>query len=127
MPIKLHNDRRILLSPLTDNSNNQSWWITICTLILLFILKSVLWLLENADKLVLTLTQAEGEKVKFLKHKSNYAAVGLAFFLGCFGGIGSHAEKLYALRCTLAFLEVRQHDAFRERAGLAQLASSDHS
>ena len=45
---QLHNDWRILLSPLTDNSNNQSWWITICTLILLFILKSVLWLLENA-------------------------------------------------------------------------------
>ena len=103
---QLHNDWRILMSPLTDNSNNQSWWITICTLILLFILKSVLWLLENADKLVLTLTQAEGEKFKFLKHKSNYAAVSLAFFpffLGCFGGIGSHAEKFLCTKMHFGF------------------------
>ena len=74
-----------------------------------------------------TLTQAEDEK--FRKHETNYAAVGLAFFpfvLGCFGGIGSQAARFL---CTLAFLELRQHDhdALRERAGLAPLSPSDHS
>ena len=72
-----------------------------------------------------TLTQAEDEK--FRKHETNYAAVGLAFFpfvLGCFGGIGSQAARFL---CTLAFLELRQHDALRERAGLAPLSPSDCS
>ena len=77
--------------------------------------------LWNADKTVLenhTLTHAED--VKFRKHETNYAAVGLAFFpllLGCFGGIGSQAPRFL---CTLAFLELRQHDALCERAGLAR-------
>ena len=82
----------------------------------------------NADKTVLenhTLTQAEDEK--FRKHETNYAAVGLAFFyfvLGCFGGIGSQAARFLS---TLAFLELRQHDALRERAGLAARSPSYRS
>ena len=75
--------------------------------------------LWNADKTVLenhTLTQAEDEK--FSKHKNRYAAVGYTFFpfvLGCFGCIGSQAARFL---CALAFLELQQHDAIRERAGL---------
>ena len=72
-----------------------------------------------------TLTQVEDEK--FRKHETNYAAVGLAFFpfvLGCFGGIGSQAARFL---CTSAFLELRQHDALRECAGLAPLSPSDRS
>ena len=49
------------------------------------------------------------------------------FFLAVLEALAPMLRNFYALRCTLAFLEVRQHDAFRERAGLAQLASSDHS
>ena len=66
-----------------------------------------------------TLTKAEDEK--FSKHESSYPAVGYAFFpfvLGCFGGIGLSS---------LAFLELRQHDAICERAGLAPLSPSDCS
>ena len=72
-----------------------------------------------------TLSKAEDEK--FSKHESSYAAVGYAFspfVLGCFGGIGSQAARFL---CTLAFLELRQHDAISERAGLAQLSPSDLS
>ena len=82
----------------------------------------------NADKTVLenhTLAKAEDEK--FSKHESSYAAVGYAFspfVLGCFGGIGSQAARFL---CTLAFLELRQHDALRERAGLAPLSPTDRS
>ena len=82
----------------------------------------------NADKTVLenhTLTQAEDEK--FCKHENSYAAVGYAFFpfvLGYFGGIGSKAARFL---CALAFLEFRQHDAIRERAGSAPLSPSDRS
>ena len=46
------------------------------------------------------------------------------FVLGCFGGIGSQEARFL---CTLAFLELRQHDALRERAGLAPLSPSDRS
>ena len=82
----------------------------------------------NADKTVLenhTLAKAEDEK--FSKHESSYAAIGYAFFpfvLGCFSGIGSQAARFL---CALAFLELRQHDAIRERAGLAQLSPADRS
>ena len=85
------------------------------------IIKSVQWLLEmgigrpDADKTASvlenhTLTQAEDEK--FHKHETNYAFVGFAcfpFVLGCCGGIGSQAARFL---CTLAFLELRQHDAW---------------
>ena len=80
----------------------------------------------NADKTVLenhTLAKAEDEK--FSKHERSYAAVGYAFFpfvLGCFGGIGSQVARFL---CALAFLELRQHAAICERAGLAQLSPSD--
>ena len=82
----------------------------------------------NADKTVLenhTLAKAEDEK--FSKHESSYAAVGYAFFpfvLGCFGGIGSQAARFL---CALAFLEIRQHDAISECAGLAPLSPADRS
>ena len=80
----------------------------------------------NADKTVLenhTLAKAEDEK--FSKHESSYAAVSYAFspfVLGCFGGIGSQAARFL---CALTFLELRQHDAILERAGLAPLSPSD--
>ena len=64
---------------------------------------------------------------KFSKYESSDAAVGYAFFpfvLGCFGGIGSQAARFL---CALAFLELRRHDAIRERAGLALLSPSDRS
>ena len=82
----------------------------------------------NADKTVLenhTLTKAGDEK--FSKHESSYAAVCYAFFpfvLGCFGGLGSQAARFL---CALAFLDLLQHDAIRERAGLASLSPSDRS
>ena len=82
----------------------------------------------NADKTVLenhTLAKAEDEK--FSKHERSYAAVGYAFFpfvLGCFGGIGSQAARFL---CALAFLELRQHDAIRDSAGLPPLSPADRS
>ena len=82
----------------------------------------------NADKTVLvnnTLTKAEDEK--FSKHECSYAAISYAFFpfvLGCFGGIGSQAARFL---CALAFLEIRQHDAISECAGLAPLSPADRS
>ena len=60
-------------------------------------------------------------------HPSVFFALCYAFFpfvLGCFGGIGYQAARFL---CALAFLELRQHDAIRERAGLAPLSPSDRS
>ena len=60
-------------------------------------------------------------------HPSVFFALCYAFFpfvLGCFGGIGYQAARFL---CALAFLELRQHDAIRERAGLALLSPSDRS
>ena len=57
-------------------------------------------------------------------HPSVFFALCYAFFpfvLGCFGGIGYQAARFL---CALAFLELRQHDAIRERAGLAPLSPS---
>ena len=68
-----------------------------------------------------------GRGWKFRKHENSYAAVNLAFFpfvLGCFGSIGSQAARFL---CNLAFLELRQHDAISERAGLAPLSPPDES
>ena len=67
-----------------------------------------------------------GKKITWIC-ESSYAAVGYAFFpfiLGCFGGIGSQAARFL---CALAFLELRQHDAIRESAGLAPLSPADRS
>ena len=47
-----------------------------------------------------------------------------SFIFGCFGGIGSQAARFL---CTLAFLELRQHDALSARAGLAPLSRSARS
>ena len=129
-----------MLLPLMDTFKSPMLWIDTRALISLLMLKSVLWLLEKGfgrpdgmlTRLCLrfvveknTLTRAED--AKFRKYTTNYAAVGLAFspfVLGCFGSIGSKAARFL---CTLAFLELRQHDALRERAGLAPLSPTDRS
>ena len=84
----------------------------------------------NPDKTVpenRTLSQAEDEK--FQKHETNSADGGLAFssFVLCYlGEIGSQAVQFHSqFLCTLAFLELRQHDALRALAALEPPAPSD--
>ena len=62
----------------------------------------------NADK---TVTVLENHTLR--KHKPIMLLSVMPFFpfvLGCFGGIGSLVARFL---CTLAFLELRQHDALR--------------
>ena len=72
-------------------------------------------------------TLAQAESAKYTKHERNYASVGMAFVpfvLGCFGDFGAEAARfLYVL----AFLELRQNDDMRNKAGLPPLPPTDRS
>ena len=72
-------------------------------------------------------TMQNAEKTKFTKHEANYAAISrsfLPFVVSCFGALGPSAMRFMD---ALAFLETRQNDALRAKAGLDPIDPMDRS